>query len=82
VKDVRTDATVVTVPLLATAWYRRELARRHSLIDSTSAGSWRGLSATLEEVCARARARERPIARAPNVITRALPQPCLSRRPE
>jgi len=76
VEHLRTDATVVTVPLLATAWYRIELARRHFLIDSTSAGSWRGLSSTLEVVCTRARARSRPIALAPNVALRALPSSC------
>ncbi len=81
VEKLRTDATVVTVPLLATAWYRHELARRHSLIDSAGAGNWRGLSGTLEEVCASARARSRPILVAPNVAARTLPSSCVASPP-
>lgn len=78
VEGFRTDATVVPVPLLGTAWYRSELARRHALLDSATAGSWRGITRTLDEVCALARLRGRPVAVAPHVATRTLPPGCMS----
>lgn len=78
VEGVRRDATVVTVPLLATGWYRAELARRHALLDSSNTAEWRGISGTVEEVCARAAAAGRPIEIAPNLAGRALPLSCAS----
>jgi hypothetical protein len=78
VENLRGDVTVVTVPLLGTAWYRHELARRHSLVDSADAGTWRGLSATLAEVCSSARERGRPIMVAPGAAARTLPAGCLA----
>ncbi|MEX1187553.1 MAG: DUF2723 domain-containing protein [Gemmatimonadaceae bacterium] len=78
VEKVRGDVTVVTVPLLGTAWYRRELARRHSLVDSADADTWRGLSATLAEVCSSAHERGRPIMVAPGAAARTLPASCLT----
>ncbi|MBA3578683.1 MAG: DUF2723 domain-containing protein [Gemmatimonadaceae bacterium] len=76
VEAFRTDATVVTVPLLATAWYRYELARRHSLLDSAGVDGWRGLSATLDEVCSAARTRGRAISVAPRLGAGTLPPSC------
>jgi hypothetical protein len=81
VEKVRRDVIVVTVPLLGTAWYRRELARRHSLVDSADAGTWRGLPATLAEVCSSAHERGRPIMVAPGAAARTLPAGCLSSSP-
>ncbi|MGK2934054.1 MAG: glycosyltransferase family 117 protein [Gemmatimonadaceae bacterium] len=78
VEKIRGDVTVVTVPLLGTAWYRHELARRHSLVDSADAGTWRGLSATLAQVCSAAHERGRPIMVAPGAATRTLPASCLT----
>ncbi|MGI8619818.1 MAG: protein O-mannosyl-transferase family [Gemmatimonadaceae bacterium] len=77
VRKRRADATVVTVPLLATAWYRSELARRHSLMDPATALVWRGLAASQGEVCASARAQRRPITLAPSVAPRTLPPACV-----
>jgi hypothetical protein len=78
VESFRRDVTVVTVPLLGTAWYRGELARRHELLDSAGAATWRGFSETLTEVCSAARARGRPILVAPGAATRTLPANCLA----
>ena len=78
VESHRRDVTVVTVPLLGTAWYRGELARRHALLDSSDTATWRGFSETLEEVCSSARARGRPIVVAPGAATRTLPASCLA----
>ena len=76
VENLRTDATVVTVPLLATAWYRHEVARRHSLLDPAGADSWLGMRPTLDQVCRSARVRGRPIMLAPNIVVRTLPSSC------
>ncbi len=74
----RGDVTVVTIPLLAASWYRQELARRHSLAGEAIASDWHGLSATLADVCGRARAAARPISLAPRVAARTLPHGCVS----
>lgn len=64
VERVRTDVTVVTVPLLAAAWYRAELTRRYGLL--TPAGTdHRSIDATVGMVCDRAKASGRPIALSP-----------------
>ena len=76
VEGFRTDATVVTVPLLATAWYRHEVGRRHSLLDAATAKNWYGMRPTLDEVCRSARARGRAIALAPNIVASTLPSSC------
>jgi hypothetical protein len=78
VETLRRDVTVVTVPLLGTAWYRGELARRHELLDSAGTATWRGFSETLAEVCSSAHARGRPILVAPGAATRTLPANCLA----
>lgn len=61
VERVRRDVTVVTVPLLAAAWYRHELARRHDLLDAAAVGT----SAAVREVCRRARTHQRPVVLTP-----------------
>lgn len=58
---VRTDVTIVTVPLLGATWYRTELARRSGLYDSTNAPTWRGASAELADIAARAGRAGRPV---------------------
>ncbi len=78
VENRRRDVTVVTIPLLAATWYRQELARRHSLSGAAITSDWHGLSATLTDVCGRARAAGRSIALAPRVAARTLPRACLS----
>ena len=78
VEGFRGDVTVVTIPLLATAWYREEISRRHALLDPARAAAWRGLRATLDGVCGTARARARPIALAPGVAPSTLPVSCTS----
>lgn len=78
VESLRRDVTVVTVPLLGTAWYRGELARRHELLDSAGTATWGGFSETLAEVCSSARASGRPIVVAPGAATRTLPANCLA----
>jgi hypothetical protein len=64
VERVRTDVTVVTVPLLAAPWYRAELARRYQLL--TSPGTTHlGNDATAGLICDRAKALGRPVALSP-----------------
>jgi len=72
----RVDVTVVTIPLLATEWYRAEIARRYSLLDSATTGEWHGMAATVDQVCRRAREKRRAVALAPNVVARRLPPSC------
>lgn len=59
VEGVRRDVTLVTLPLLAARWYREELARRHSLLDSGFVEKWRGREETLAALCAAARGQGR-----------------------
>jgi len=63
----RRDVVPVTVSLLPAAWYRRELARRHRLLDSTTVDYWRGEEATLRALVTAARERGRPVAAAVTV---------------
>lgn len=81
VESYRTDVTVVTIPLLATAWYRAELARRNSLLARAYEGTWYGQAATVAAVCASANAAGRPVTLAPGLRPRTLPSSCLSSRP-
>ncbi|MCC6319258.1 MAG: DUF2723 domain-containing protein [Gemmatimonadaceae bacterium] len=62
VRGVRPDITPVTVPLLPADWYRAELARRARLLDSASAGRWRGTTVTLQQMAAAAAREGRPLA--------------------
>ena len=58
VERVRRDVLVVTIPLLATSWYRDELARRHGFaVDRRT----RGTLATVREVCRLASAQSREL---------------------
>ncbi|HUR92298.1 MAG TPA: DUF2723 domain-containing protein [Gemmatimonadaceae bacterium] len=81
VERFRTDVTVVTIPLLATAWYRSEVARRHALLDPARAGEWRGMSATVAEVCDAARTGKRSLVPAPRAARSNLPPTCSSTSP-
>mgnify|MGYP000445101322 CR=1 FL=1 len=76
VEGFRTDVIVVTMPLLAAEWYRAELMRRHGLLDRAAVSPWRGLPATLDGVCRRARAAGRPLTRSPNAARLKLPPTC------
>ena len=58
---VRRDVSIVTVPLLGAAWYREELARRHTLYEAADASTWRGLPRELTSIAAHARRAGRPI---------------------
>ena len=64
VEGVRTDVTVVTVPLLGADWYRDELRRRHALVRTEDLASWRGQSEEVAAVAERAREADRPVATA------------------
>ncbi|HEX3158222.1 MAG TPA: DUF2723 domain-containing protein [Gemmatimonadaceae bacterium] len=66
VEGVRTDVTVVAVPLLPAPWYRAELARRWRL--GGGAGAWLGPDATLGALAADAAEQGRPL-----VASAALP---------
>lgn len=58
VEGVRRDVLVVTIPLLATSWYRDELIRRHGFALDPRA---RGTLPTVREVCRVARAQSREL---------------------
>jgi hypothetical protein len=62
VEGLRPDVTVVVAPLLATEWYRAELARRASLVSRGDVSANRGVVALLAGVAYAARAQRRPIA--------------------
>jgi len=62
VEGLRPDVTVVVAPLLATEWYRAELARRASLVSRGDVSANRGVLALLAGVARAARAQRRPIA--------------------
>jgi hypothetical protein len=53
VEGRRRDVTPVTLPLLGAKWYRRELSRRHQLLDSSYIEDWRGIGATYTNICNR-----------------------------
>lgn len=58
----RPDVIPVTEPLLGAGWYRRELERRHGLLDSSTVESWRGETGTLHQIVDRAAEQGRPLA--------------------
>ena len=64
VEGVRTDVTVVTVPLLGADWYREELGRRHGLVRDEDLARWRGEVEEVAAVAGRARERGRPVSAA------------------
>ncbi|HEU4993974.1 MAG TPA: DUF2723 domain-containing protein [Gemmatimonadaceae bacterium] len=61
---VRTDVTVVTVPLLPTEWYRAELSRRHFLLTAKGVGRFDNRMETAAEIADAARRLGRPVAAA------------------
>lgn len=62
VEGLRPDVAVVVAPLLATEWYRSQLARRTGLVSSNDVKSNRGVVAMLGAVAEAARAHHRPVA--------------------
>lgn len=76
VEGFRRDVTGVTIPLLGTQWYRAELARRHGLLDDELVTTWRGVPATVGEVCRRALAAGRELALTPIAARLRLPPTC------
>lgn len=69
VEDVRTDVTVVAVPLLPARWYAEELRRRDDLL-SPEETEWRGTRAMLDAIAEGARRTGRPLAASPSVSVR------------
>ncbi len=61
VEDLRTDVTVVTVPLLGARWYRQELASRTTLLDRTMTDPTVSLAAAMQQIVARANASRRVV---------------------
>jgi len=76
VEEFRRDVTGVTIPLLAARWYRAELERRHGLLDEEFVSTWRGVQATVGEVCRRARAAGRGLTRTNYAARLSLPATC------
>jgi hypothetical protein len=62
VEELRPDVTVIVAPLLATEWYRAQLARRTSLVSQGDVRAYRGVPALLTSIAGVARGRGRPIA--------------------
>jgi hypothetical protein len=62
VEGLRPDVTVVVAPLLATRWYRAELARRTSLVSQGEVATNRDVAALLAGIARAAREQHRPVA--------------------
>ncbi len=62
VEGIRPDVTVVVAPLLATEWYRAELARRTPLVSQSDVAARRDVDALLASIAKATRERQRPIA--------------------
>ena len=62
VEGMRPDVTIVVAPLLGTAWYRAQLARRSSLVTQGEIAHTRPSSMMIAAVAREARARGRPLA--------------------
>ena len=58
----RLDVVPVTISLLGADWYRREIHRRHRLVDLSTADAWYGEPETLKALVAGARREGRPLA--------------------
>jgi hypothetical protein len=58
----RLDVVPVTISLLGADWYRREIQRRHRLVDLSTADAWYGEPETLKALAAGARREGRPLA--------------------
>jgi hypothetical protein len=76
VELLRKDVVNVTIPLLGATWYREELRRRYSLVDSAFVAKWHGVSATVADICRRAHAQRRPVVVRAGPAIDAVPQDC------
>ena len=63
-RRLRTDVSIVTVPLVGAEWYRAELSRRHGLYDLADTARWLGTQREVAAIAAHARKAGRPIAAA------------------
>ena len=70
VLGTRPDVTLVTLPLLPTSWYREELARRASLLDSAAVRTYQRNFGTARAVAESARQLGRPVAAAITLLAR------------
>ena len=61
VKQLRRDVTVVTMPLLPTDWYRRQLSGRYGLIEAADVSKYGGRFETSARIARAARASGRPV---------------------
>lgn len=61
VKQVRRDVSVVTMPLLPTEWYRRQLSSRFGLMNAEAVNSYDGRFETAVRIAKAARAKGRPV---------------------
>ena len=61
VKEQRRDVTVVTLPLLPTEWYRRQLSARYGLMDADSVFGYHGRFETASRIAREARNKGRPV---------------------
>jgi hypothetical protein len=61
VEGMRPDVTVVVAPLLATEWYRAQLARRTTILSQGDVAANRSVDALLAIVAREARAQRRPV---------------------
>ena len=64
VKELRRDVAVVTMPLLPTDWYRRQLSQRFGLLDPVDVPRYDGRYETSNRIAKAARASGRPVAAA------------------
>lgn len=62
---MRRDVTIVTIPLLPPEWYRRELQRRHHLLDSSFVREWRGTPQTVANLKQHALQQGREVVKSP-----------------
>jgi hypothetical protein len=76
VEGVRTDVTLITVPLLGAEWYRAELLRRNALLDLGFVENWRGVGETMKGICIEAHSLGRSIVAKPVRDRFALPTEC------
>ena len=60
-RGIRTDVTVIAIPLLGADWYRAEIARRHGLLPASIVREWAGLTETMKAITAEARRLGRPV---------------------
>lgn len=61
-RHVRTDVSIVTVPLLAAQWYRAELSRRARLYEMADTANWQGTPREMAAIASHAMRQSRPVA--------------------